>query len=163
MRAFNTIQLKPHLLQYFINEWWHALLCVTSFAIAGLDMMEGSTIPTLLMWLGILLALYLAYQFVYLLRIRYVVTEEHLVFLHGVFQHSTDYMELYRVVDYQQNRSLLQQLLGLKTVTILSGDRNMGRLDIIGVREDENIVSEIRKRVEYNKRMKSIYEITNRF
>ena len=72
-------------------------------------------------------------------------------------------MELYRVVDYQQNRSLLQQLLGLKTVTILSGDRNMRRLDIIGVCEDENIVGEIRKRVEYNKRMKSIYEITNRF
>ena len=58
---------------------------------------------------------------------------------------------------------MLQQLLRLKTVTILSGDRNMRRLDIIGVCEDENIVGEIRKRVEYNKRMKSIYEITNRF
>lgn len=39
----------------------------------------------------------------------------------------------------------------------------MNRLDIIGVRETENIVSEIRNRVEYNKRMKNIYEITNRF
>ena len=94
---------------------------------------------------------------------RYVVTDEQLIFLHGVFQRSTDYMELYRVVDYQQNRTFLQQLLGLKTITILSGDRNMNRLDIIGVRETENIVSEIRHRVEYNKRMKSIYEITNRF
>ena len=163
MGAIDTIQLRPHLLQYFINEWWYALLCVMSFAIAGLDMMEGSTIPCLLMWLGILLALYLAYQLMYMLRMRYVVTEEQLIFLHGVFQHSTDYMELYRVVDYQQNRTLLQQLLGLKTVTILSGDRNMRRLDIIGVCEKENIVSEIRKRVEMNKRMKSIYEITNRF
>ena len=94
---------------------------------------------------------------------KYVVTDEQLIFLHGVFQHSTDYMELYRVIDYQQNRTLLQQLFGLKTVTILSGDRNMSRLDIIGVLENENVVSEIRKRVEYNKRMKSIYEITNRF
>jgi hypothetical protein len=72
-------------------------------------------------------------------------------------------MELYRVVDYQQNRTFLQQLFGLKTITILSGDRNMNRLDIIGILEDENVVSEIRKRVEYNKRQKSIYEITNRF
>lgn len=163
MGAFDTIQLRPHLLQYFINEWWYALLCVTSFAIAGLDIIEGSTIPCLLIWLGILLVLYLAYQLMYMLRMRYVVTEEQLIYLHGVFQHSTDYMELYRVVDYQQNRSLLQQLLGLKTVTILSGDRNMRRLDIIGVCEKENIVSEIRKRVEMNKQMKSIYEITNRF
>ena len=127
------------------------------------DMVESSTVHRLMTCFGIMLVLYLAYQFVYLLRMKYIVTEEQLIFLHGVFQHSTDYMELYRVVDYQQNRSLLQQLLGLKTVTILSGDRNMMRLDIIGVREDESIVSEIRKRVEYNKRMKSIYEITNRF
>ena len=103
------------------------------------------------------------YQFFYLAGMRYVVTDEQLIFLHGVFRRSTDYMELYRVVDYQQNRTFLQQLLGLKTITILSGDRNMNRLDIIGVRETENIVSEIRNRVEYNKRMKSIYEITNRF
>ena len=109
------------------------------------------------------LLLYLAYQFFYLAGMRYVVTDEQLIFLHGVFQRSTDYMELYRVVDYQQNRTFLQQLLGLKTITILSGDRNMNRLDIIGVRETENIVSEIRNRVEYNKRMKCIYEITNRF
>ena len=163
MGAFNTIQLRPHLLQYFIKEWWYALLCIASFAIAGMDMVESSTVHRLMTCFGIMLVLYLAYQFVYLLRMRYIVTEEQLIFLHGVFQHSTDYMELYRVVDYQQNRSLLQQLLGLKTVTILSGDRNMMRLDIIGVSEDESIVSEIRKRVEYNKRMKSIYEITNRF
>ena len=163
MGAFNTIELRPHLLQYCISESWYALLCILSFACAGLDMVEDSTVSSLLTYFGVLLLVYLAYQLLYLLRIRYVVTEEQLVFLHGVFQHSTDYMELYRVVDYQQNRSLLQQLLGLKTITILSGDRNMRRLDIIGVCEDENIVGEIRKRVEYNKRMKSIYEITNRF
>ena len=30
MGAFNTIQLRPHLLQYLINEWWYVLLCVAS-------------------------------------------------------------------------------------------------------------------------------------
>ena len=163
MNTSDTIQLKPHLLQYIISEWGYVLLCIMSYAIAGLDIIADSTIPHLLKWFGNLLALYLAYQFAYLLRIRYVVTEEQLIFLHGVFRHSTDYMELYRVVDYQQNRTLLQQLLGLKTVTILAGDRNMRRLDIIGVCEKEDVVSEIRKRVEMNKRKKGIYEITNRF
>ena len=76
--------------------------------------------------------------------------------------HQTDYMELYRVVDYQQHRSFLQQLTGLKTVTITSGDRNLPSLDIIGVEDDEEIVQEIRIRVEYNKQLKHIHEITNR-
>ena len=126
-------------------------------------MVDNSTVSHLLTCFALFLLLYLAYQFFYLTGMRYVVTDEQLIFLHGVFRRSTDYMELYRVVDYQQNRTFLQQLFGLKTITILSGDRNMNRLDIIGVRETENIVSEIRNRVEYNKRMKNIYEITNRF
>ena len=163
MGAFCTIELRPHLLQYCICEWWHVFLCVLSFALACLDVVDNSTVSHLLTCFALFLLLYLAYQFFYLAGMRYVVTDEQLIFLHGVFQRSTDYMELYRVVDYQQNRTFLQQLLGLKTITILSGDRNMNRLDIIGVRETENIVSEIRNRVEYNKRMKNIYEITNRF
>lgn len=163
MAAFETKVLQPHILQYCICEGWYGFLCLLSFALAGLDIIKNSVISNLLMFFGLFLLLYLVYQFFYLLRMKYVITEEQLIFLHGVFQHSTDYMELYRVVDYQQNRTLLQQICGLKTVTILSGDRNMNRLDIIGVIEDENVVSEIRQRVEYNKRMKSIYEITNRF
>ena len=163
MAAFNTVVLKPHLLQYCICEGAYGILCLLSFALAGLDVIESTAISQLLKYLGAFLLIYLIYQFFYLSRMKYVVTDEQLIFLHGVFQHSTDYMELYRVVDYQQNRTLLQQLFRLKTITILSGDRNMNRLDIIGIREEENVVNEIRQRVEYNKRKKSIYEITNRF
>ena len=74
----------------------------------------------------------------------------------------SDYIELYRVVDFKENRSFLQQLAGLKTVSVYSGDRNTPRLDIIGVRNSMNLVAHIRERVEYNKQRKGIYEITNR-
>ncbi|MEH2901870.1 PH domain-containing protein [Segatella copri] len=82
--------------------------------------------------------------------------------MHGVLSHSTDYVELYRVVDYRQHRSLPQQVFGLKTVTIFSGDRNNSKLDMIGIKANNNVVADIRMRVEFNKRHKSIYEITNR-
>lgn len=70
-------------------------------------------------------------------------------------------MELYRIVDFQEHQSLLQQLCGLKTVVILSMDRNTPRLDLVGIWRSEDIVAVIRKRVEINKRNKGIYEITN--
>ena len=85
-----------------------------------------------------------------------------LITLHGVLSHSTDYIELYRVVDYRQHQSLPQQLFGLKTITIYSGDRNNPQLDMVGIKARVDIVSEIRKRVEFNKKRKGIYEITNR-
>ena len=102
------------------------------------------------------------YQFFWYMKLEYIITDEQIIFLHGVFYYTTDYMELYRVVDYQQTRSLIQQLTRIKTVTLLSGDRNMRALDIIGVKEQEDMIQEIRNRVESNKRRKGIYEITNR-
>ena len=70
-------------------------------------------------------------------------------------------MELYRIVDFEESQSLPQQLCGLKTVRILSTDRNTPRLDLIGIRRGDDIVPLIRERVELNKQKKGIYEITN--
>ncbi len=55
-----------------------------------------------------------------------------------------------------------EQIFGLKAVTIYSGDRNNSVVNMIGIKEADDVVSEIRMRVEFNKRRKGIYEITNR-
>lgn len=102
-----------------------------------------------------------AVSFHRLRRIRYRVGEEQLVCERGLFCRRVDYMELYRIVDFQEHQSLLQQLCGLKTVVILSTDRNSPKLDLIGIRRGNDIVAIIRERVEINKRKKGIYEITN--
>ena len=70
----------------------------------------------------------------------------------------SDYIELYRVVDFSENRGIVEQLFGLKTVSIFSGDRSNPKLDIFGIRERIDVVGIIRERVEYNKQRKGIYE-----
>ena len=89
-------------------------------------------------------------------------TDEQLIVKSGVFSYSTEYLELYRVVDYLQRRSLIEQIVGLKTIVIISGDRNTPYLSIIGVRNDMDFVPIIRDRVENCKKIRKIYEITNR-
>ena len=116
----------------------------------------------LLLWLCVGLSLVLLYRFVYLKRMVYRITAEQLIYEHGVFTRSSDYVELYRVVDFAERSNLLQQICCLKTVSVYSGDRTTPRLDIIGVGINENLVPIIRERVEQNKRRKGIYEITNR-
>lgn len=116
----------------------------------------------LFIWPALFLTFRLFFQVVYMARIEYILTGEQLITLHGVLSHSTDYIELYRVIDYQQHQSLPQQLLGLKTITIYSGDRNNPQLNMTGIKAKVDIVGEIRRRVEFNKKRKGIYEITNR-
>ena len=141
----------PHTGQFIIDELPTLLLCTAAWVYGG---MEG--LP-----LTVALTLLLLYRYIYLRRIRYSIGTEQIVSEHGILCRKVDYMELYRIVDFQEHQSLLQQLCGLKTVRILSMDRNTPRLDLIGIRRREDIVSVIRERVEINKRNKGIYEITN--
>lgn len=123
--------------------------------------MKNMPLGSMATTISVLTLLVLLYQFIYLRRIRYDITAEQLVCEQGILIRKVDYMELYRIVDFQEKQSILQQLCGLKTVSILSMDRNMPQLDLLGMRCNDRIVTLIRERVEYNKRKKGIYEITN--
>ena len=160
MMTFKPLSLRPHWLQFSINQLHWLLLCLIVFTVYFYA--TEFLFRDIFLYVGIFLLLYLLYQVAYLARMEYIVTSDQIIYLHGVISHSTDYMELYRVIDYQQHRSLMQQITGLKTVVIYSGDRNTPVMNIIGMKENMDVVQEIRKRVEYNKTLKHIYEITNR-
>lgn len=148
-------------------NWRQILICILPHAVLTGLLLGFSTVniifvQQLLLYAGMAMFVYTGYLFMYYTKMEYIITEEQLIFLHGVFRYTTDYMELYRVVDYQQSQSPLQILTNVKTVTIMSGDRNMSVLHIIGLKKNEDAITVIRERVEFNKRRKSIYEITNR-
>ena len=158
VRNIQDIVLQPHAGQFVIDELPTLVLCCAGWVYGG---MEGLPFTALAVPVALLRSLILFYRFIYLRRIRYRIGAEQLVSEQGIVRRKVDYMELYRIVDFQEHQSLLQQLCGLKTVSILSMDRNTPRLDLVGIRRGNDIVALIRERVEYNKRKKGIYEITN--
>ena len=157
--AFLTYRLKPHWIQYAIDQLPWIIIWVIVTLYAGDD-----TFPyrEYLMYGSVGMRCYLVWQALELCRIEYVITGEQLIYRHGVLFHSADYMELYRIVDYQESRTPVQQLTGLKNILLLSGDRTLPRLRMVGIRGSSRILDEIRIRVEYNKKRRGIYEITNR-
>ena len=157
--SFQTYRLKPHWIQYVIDQLPWILIWVVVTLFAGDD-----TLPYMeyLGYVSACMLCYLLWQALELLRIEYVITGEQLIYRHGVLFHSADYMELYRIVDYQESRTPVQQLTGLKNIQLLSGDRTLPRLRMVGIRGSSRILDEIRARVEYNKKRRGIYEITNR-
>ena len=157
--AFLTYRLKPHWIQYAIDQLPWIIIWVIVTLYAGDD-----TFPyrEYLTYGSVCMLCYLIWQAIELWRIEYVITGEQLIYKHGVLFHSADYMELYRIVDYQESRTPVQQLTGLKNILLLSGDRTLPRLRMVGIRGSSRILDEIRIRVEYNKKRRGIYEITNR-
>src|SRR5574344_2800522 len=159
MHRYRTIILQPHWLQFVIDELPEIILTTPLLFAAGLESMP---MPTLILCAAGVMTVFLIYNFIYLRRIECRINGEQLIMEHGVFTRKSDYLELYRIVDFNEHRTIMQQIFGLKTVTIFSGDRNTPKLNIIGVKNDLDLVSLVRERVELNRRRKGIYEIANR-
>jgi len=140
-QLYRDISLRPKTTQFFIDELPLLFVAITGLVYGGMDDAPLGSIATLF---AVLLSLYLAYRLIYLKRIRYHIGSE-----------------LYRVVDFHEHQTLLQQIFGLKTVTVLSMDRTTPKLALIGLPKQTAIVELIRERVEFNKKRKGIYEITN--
>ena len=156
--AYEDVSLRPSWRQLLIDELVSILGALALIVIGGLD---GVPAHTLLLCLGLALVVKVCYRLVYLRQMVYTITGEQLVYEHGVFSRSRDYIELYRVVDFDEKRSFLQLLLGLKTIVVHSGDRTMPKLRMTGIREAADVVGCLRERVSYNRKRMNIHEFAN--
>lgn len=157
--CFGTLVFRPCIRQYLANDLVLTVICVAGFAVAGID---GVFMGNMLLWASLVTAVCLAYRFLYLRSMRYIITEEQFIYEHGVFRRTRDFMELYRVVDFREESSFSQQIFGLKTIQIYSGDRSTPRLDMVGMDQRADLIPVIRERVGASRKRNGIYEITNR-
>lgn len=153
---FQSIVLQPHRMQFVIDELPSIIVCAAGWIYGG---MEERPFTAFAVSVAVLLSFVLLYRFIYLRRTRYYIGSEQIISKHGVLSRKTDYMEQYRIVDFVEHQSLMQQLCGLKTVRIFSMDRNTPRLDLVGIRRNLDVVTLIRERVEYNKRKKEFMKL----
>ena len=155
---YRDVRLRPSWRQVLIDEGLSILGALALLVAGGLDAVPWHPVC---LCLALLLAAKVVYSLVYLRQMEYTITGEQLVYEHGVFTRSRDYIELYRVVDFDEKRSFLQLLLGLKTIVVHSGDRSMPKLKIIGIREKADVVGCLRERVSYNRKRMNIHEFAN--
>lgn len=155
---FERVTIHPDWRQFIIEELPTMLLAVVMLIIGGLDQIEMKSI---FFCIGLVLVFMAYYRYVYLRGTEYTITDEQLVYEQGVFSRSRDYIELYRIVDYDEKRSFLQMLFGLKTIWIHSGDRTSPKIRILGVPESRDIVHILRERVAYNRSRMNIHEFAN--
>ncbi len=156
--TYGDVLIRPDWRQLLIDEPVPIIGALGLIVIGGLDAVPCRS---LFLCLGLALALKVCYALVNLRKTVWTITGEQLVYEHGVFSRSRDYIELYRVVDFDEKRNFLQLLLGLKTVVVHSGDRTMPKLRIIGIREDAQVVECLRERVSYNRKRMNIHEFAN--
>ena len=155
-----TLVVQPHWLQYCINYFPALFIWTILLVLSGL---EGIKFVWIFKLIDISLSLFLLFKFIGFKRTKFKITDEQIIYKHGFLRHFSDYTELYRIIDYQENRTILQQLFGLKTVILNTTDRSSPIIRITGVASRLKLISLIRIRVEYNRKRKGIHEFTNSY
>ena len=122
-QKYPVIILRPHRLQIVAGNMG-SILCLALFLVlAGWDgLLPNALFPFLMTAAAVLLA-NLFCKCLYLSRVRYAINEEQLQYEYGIFSIQRDYIELYRVVDYSEQRSFPQMLFSLKTVSMRANSR----------------------------------------
>lgn len=108
-----------------------------------------------------IILLSLAYKYFTLKSFVWTITDEVIYQRHGLTYVTTDQLELYRIIDYQEVQTPLQQIFKIKSIILVSTDKTTPHLLIKGVPVHFPLMSIIRDRVEMCKSNKRIYEVTN--
>lgn len=137
------------------------LFFVSLVAMLLLTSVDSNYLQLIVSFISLLLAVVLIIRYVMLTTVVWIVGESTFCRIRGVFSRHTDYIELYRVVDYSESQTFLQKLWRVKTVCIISTDKSDSTMQMYGVKASLDIVRLIRNRVEKCKQEKRIYEITN--
>ncbi len=110
-------------------------------------------------YLGIIAGVNLVYHILRVRCIRYEISPEELEYHSGIFYRKHEYIELYRVKDYQVDRPLLYRIFGLGNLIINTSDKTIPVFRMKAIRNPEDIYTVLRAFVERNRREKHVYEV----
>lgn len=90
---------------------------------------------------------------------RFVLTNERLFNYRGVLNKRADELELYRIKDFSQSKSLLMRMVGLGTVTVITSDRTNKSLCLQGITEPDKVQGLLREHTERRRVKRGVREL----
>ena len=91
--------------------------------------------------------------------ICYEITPEELQYCSGILRRKHEYIELFRVKDFQVDRPLIYRFFGLGNLVIYTSDKTTPVFRLKAIRKPEEVYTVLRGLVELNRKEKHVYEI----
>lgn len=95
-------------------------------------------------------------NYLFLRSIVYTITDEQIFYKRGVFTITTDYIELYRILDFKERRSFMLRLIGGMDFTMETMDKSHPVFELAGI-PNSDIDQFVRNLVEQNRARKNVY------
>lgn len=108
---------------------------------------------------ALIATLFLGYRVLKVWCTRYEITTGELKHTYGILHRKHDFIELYRVKDFQVDRPLVYRIFGLGNLRIYTSDKTSPVFRLVAIRRPQEIYTILRERVEQNRRDKHVFEV----
>ena len=146
-----VIEIRPAVIFAFIK------ISGLLLAAAGFLLLAWRYFPALI-WLSVGIMLFAAYRYLYIRRIRYMITPEYLQVNRGLFFRQVDTVELFRVKDYTLTQPFVLQIFKLMDLHLKTTDPENPEVWLRGIPLSD-LVEQLRERVLETRQHNRIYEI----
>jgi len=154
------ITLKPTFRYWLLtNLAWLVILSLLSLIVVFFAL--PFLLRLLLGGLSIVILFGISWNYLVLYNITYIIETEQIIIKHGVFHRVTDYLEMYRIYDYQKTQNILEIAFGLMNIVLITRDSSHTHVIFRGIMNKDDVIPVIRERVETEKQRKKIIEFNN--
>ena len=103
-------------------------------------------------------AILLIYRIMYWRMVKYEISSSQIKYTRGVFQINIDFLEMYRIKDFDQRQSLVMRLLSIMHIHLMTSDITHPVLELKGIPKS-NIADVLRKLVLKSRKENRVYEV----
>lgn len=98
------------------------------------------------------------YRIIYWRLVRYDISTSQIKYRRGVFNLKVDFLELYRVKDFDKRQSFIMRLLRIMHIKLMTSDKSHPVLELTGI-PASNIPDILRQLVETSRKLNRVYEV----
>jgi len=154
------IKLYPTIRYWFMVNFFNLIIIFILLGIATFFEFERY-IMILFGVLTLLILFNCMWSWLVLSNITYIIDVEQIIIKSGVFNRTTNYLEMYRIYDFKKEQHLFEASLGLMNVVLSCRDISHPTVKFIGIQNSDDVIPVIRERVEKEKKRKNIVEFNN--
>ena len=98
------------------------------------------------------------YRIIYWRQVKYEISREQIRYSRGIWHRQTDFLEMFRIKDFDQRQTLPMQMLGVMHIRLMTSDITHPVLELKGI-PVSNITDMLRQLVEEARRKNRVYAI----
>ena len=100
----------------------------------------------------------LIYRILYWRMVKYEISSTQIKYSRGVFHIKMDFLEMYRIKDFDQRQSLIMRLLNIMHINIMTSDITHPVLELKGIPKS-NMLDILRRLVQKSRKENRVYEV----